>query len=205
MPARAERYGKQIILPLFWQILRLRYDSLLVGMVIFASQFSFPLKKQLTNCSALMPAHSSACSPPPPTEYLLPSKERPPTSTALAHRLVMGALGVRSPQSKEERDAERKKLQDARGTPNMLVVWYPKCSFRPNPISLFYPHPLPLPLSFERPSEQSDNGVVVEIFPYEMGQPFKTLIISSHRWRLCKQTRRVCCWTFHSQCRLPLS
>lgn len=53
----------------------------------------------------------------PPPDYLLPAKERPQTSAALARRLVIGALGVKSPQSKEEREAERKKLQDARGTP----------------------------------------------------------------------------------------
>lgn len=55
------------------------------------------------------------------SDYLLPVKERPQTSVALAHRLVIGALGVKSPQSKEERDAERKKLQDARDQKRMAA------------------------------------------------------------------------------------
>ncbi|KAL7990698.1 hypothetical protein Chor_014128 [Crotalus horridus] len=48
-------------------------------------------------------------------EFLQPAKERPETSAALARRLVTGALGVRSKQSKAEREAERKQLQAARG------------------------------------------------------------------------------------------
>ncbi|XP_060097836.1 coiled-coil domain-containing protein R3HCC1L isoform X2 [Heteronotia binoei] len=47
-------------------------------------------------------------------EFLQPSKERPETSAALARRLVTGALGVRSKQSKTEREAERQQLQAAR-------------------------------------------------------------------------------------------
>uniref|UniRef100_A0A8D0E9T5 R3H domain and coiled-coil containing 1 like n=1 Tax=Salvator merianae TaxID=96440 RepID=A0A8D0E9T5_SALMN len=47
-------------------------------------------------------------------EFLQPAKERPETSAALARRLVTGALGVRSHQSKAEREAERKQLQAAR-------------------------------------------------------------------------------------------
>ncbi|XP_013915151.1 PREDICTED: coiled-coil domain-containing protein R3HCC1L [Thamnophis sirtalis] len=47
-------------------------------------------------------------------EFLQPAKERPETSAALARRLVTGALGVRSRQSKAEREAERKQLQAAR-------------------------------------------------------------------------------------------
>ncbi|XP_045424645.1 coiled-coil domain-containing protein R3HCC1L [Lemur catta] len=47
-------------------------------------------------------------------EFLQPAKERPETSAALARRLVIGALGVRSKQSKTEREAELKKLQEAR-------------------------------------------------------------------------------------------
>ncbi|NWQ72790.1 R3HCL protein, partial [Columbina picui] len=47
-------------------------------------------------------------------EYLQPAKERPETSAALARRLVIGALGVRSNQTRAQRDAERKKLQEAR-------------------------------------------------------------------------------------------
>ncbi|KAM5139855.1 coiled-coil domain-containing protein R3HCC1L isoform 1-T2 [Callospermophilus lateralis] len=47
-------------------------------------------------------------------EFLQPAKERPETSAALARRLVISALGVRSKQSKTEREAELKKLQAAR-------------------------------------------------------------------------------------------
>ncbi|XP_054437301.1 coiled-coil domain-containing protein R3HCC1L [Pteronotus mesoamericanus] len=47
-------------------------------------------------------------------EFLQPAKERPETSAALARRLVVSALGVRSKQSKTEREAELKKLQEAR-------------------------------------------------------------------------------------------
>ncbi|KAG7270761.1 hypothetical protein CRUP_019401 [Coryphaenoides rupestris] len=57
----------------------------------------------------------------PVADYLLPAKERPQTSAALARRMVVGALGVKSPQSKEERDAERKKLQDAREQKRMAA------------------------------------------------------------------------------------
>lgn len=49
------------------------------------------------------------------SEFLHPAKERPETSAALARRLVISALGVRSKQSKTEREAELKKLQEARG------------------------------------------------------------------------------------------
>lgn len=49
------------------------------------------------------------------SDYLLPPKERPQTSAALARRLVIGALGVKSNLTKEQREAERKKLQEARG------------------------------------------------------------------------------------------
>uniref|UniRef100_A0A8C6E9X8 R3H domain and coiled-coil containing 1 like n=1 Tax=Moschus moschiferus TaxID=68415 RepID=A0A8C6E9X8_MOSMO len=47
-------------------------------------------------------------------EFLQPAKERPETSAALARRLVISALGVRSKQSKTEREAELKKLREAR-------------------------------------------------------------------------------------------
>ncbi len=57
-------------------------------------------------------------------DYLLPAKERPETSAALARRLVIGALGVKSNQTREDREAERNKLQQARGdvTIQMLVL-----------------------------------------------------------------------------------
>ncbi|CAL1601848.1 unnamed protein product [Knipowitschia caucasica] len=48
------------------------------------------------------------------SDYLLPAKERPQTSAALARKLVIGALGVKSNLTKEQRDAEKKKLQDAK-------------------------------------------------------------------------------------------
>ncbi|XP_078421226.1 R3H and coiled-coil domain-containing protein 1-like [Cetorhinus maximus] len=47
-------------------------------------------------------------------EFLLPAKERPQTSAMLARRLVIGALGVRSNQTKAEQEAERKKLKEAK-------------------------------------------------------------------------------------------
>lgn len=62
-------------------------------------------------------------------DYLQPAKERPETSAALARRLVIGALGVRSNQTPAQRDAERRKLQEARGEiwmPGEAAVWgYP--------------------------------------------------------------------------------
>ncbi|XP_017312583.1 coiled-coil domain-containing protein R3HCC1L [Ictalurus punctatus] len=48
------------------------------------------------------------------SDYLLPAKERPQTSASLARRLVIGALGVKSKQSQEQREAERKQLRQAR-------------------------------------------------------------------------------------------
>ncbi|XP_063818370.1 coiled-coil domain-containing protein R3HCC1L isoform X5 [Pseudophryne corroboree] len=47
-------------------------------------------------------------------DFLQPAKDRPQTSAVLARRLVISALGVRSTQSRAEREAERKKLQEAR-------------------------------------------------------------------------------------------
>lgn len=69
------------------------------------------------------------------TEYLQPAKERPETSAVLARRLVIGALGVRSNQTPAQRDAERRKLQEAQGEfwmPGRAAVWrgFPHaCSF----------------------------------------------------------------------------
>lgn len=65
--------------------------------------------RPLSKSSAATKAKARSCS-----DYLLPAKERPQTSAALARRLVIGALGVKSKQTKEEREAERKKLQEAR-------------------------------------------------------------------------------------------
>lgn len=55
-------------------------------------------------------------------DYLLPAKERPQTSATLARRLVIGALGVKSNLTKEQREAERRKLQEAKGTARKEVV-----------------------------------------------------------------------------------
>lgn len=58
----------------------------------------------------------SVCSPPCCPDYLLPAKERPQTSAALARRLVTGALGVKGNVTKEQREAEKRQLQEAKGT-----------------------------------------------------------------------------------------
>ncbi|RVE75839.1 hypothetical protein OJAV_G00002650 [Oryzias javanicus] len=48
------------------------------------------------------------------SDFLLPPKERPQTSAALARKLVISALGVKSNLTKEQREAERRKLQEAK-------------------------------------------------------------------------------------------
>nr|XP_033478776.1 coiled-coil domain-containing protein R3HCC1L [Epinephelus lanceolatus]XP_033478777.1 coiled-coil domain-containing protein R3HCC1L [Epinephelus lanceolatus]XP_033478778.1 coiled-coil domain-containing protein R3HCC1L [Epinephelus lanceolatus] len=70
-----------------------------------------PLMKlrPLSKSSSATKAKARSCS-----DYLLPAKERPQTSAALARKLVIGALGVKSNLTKEQREAERKKLQEAR-------------------------------------------------------------------------------------------
>uniref|UniRef100_A0A1A8NGW1 R3H domain and coiled-coil containing 1-like n=1 Tax=Nothobranchius rachovii TaxID=451742 RepID=A0A1A8NGW1_9TELE len=70
-----------------------------------------PLMKlrPLSKSSSATKAKARSCS-----DYLLPAKERPQTSAALARKLVIGALGVKSNITKEQREAERKKLQEAR-------------------------------------------------------------------------------------------
>lgn len=70
-----------------------------------------PLMKlrPLSKSSSATKAKARSCS-----DYLLPAKERPQTSAALARRLVIGALGVKSNVSKEQREAEKRKLQEAR-------------------------------------------------------------------------------------------
>ncbi|XP_030586385.1 coiled-coil domain-containing protein R3HCC1L [Archocentrus centrarchus] len=70
-----------------------------------------PLMKlrPLSKSSPATKAKARSCS-----DYLLPAKERPQTSAALARKLVIGALGVKSNLTKEQREAERKKLQEAR-------------------------------------------------------------------------------------------
>ncbi|XP_068607400.1 coiled-coil domain-containing protein R3HCC1L [Brachionichthys hirsutus] len=70
-----------------------------------------PLMKlqPLSKSSSATKAKARSCS-----DDLLPAKERPQTSAALARRLVTGALGVKTNITKEQREAERKKLQEAR-------------------------------------------------------------------------------------------
>ncbi|KAM4751047.1 coiled-coil domain-containing protein R3HCC1L isoform 1-T2 [Anableps anableps] len=70
-----------------------------------------PLMKlrPLSKSSNATKAKARSCS-----DYLLPAKERPQTSAALARRLVIGALGVKSNLTKEQREAEKKKLQQAK-------------------------------------------------------------------------------------------
>uniref|UniRef100_A0A7N9B245 R3H domain and coiled-coil containing 1-like n=2 Tax=Mastacembelus armatus TaxID=205130 RepID=A0A7N9B245_9TELE len=70
-----------------------------------------PLMKlrPLSKSSSATKAKARSCS-----DYLLPAKERPQTSAALARKLVIGALGVKSNLTKEQREAEKKKLQEAR-------------------------------------------------------------------------------------------
>lgn len=70
-----------------------------------------PLMKlrPLSKSSSATKAKARGCS-----DYLLPAKERPQTSAALARKLVIGALGVKSNLTKEQREAERRKLQEAR-------------------------------------------------------------------------------------------
>ncbi|XP_056097070.1 coiled-coil domain-containing protein R3HCC1L [Rhinichthys klamathensis goyatoka] len=65
--------------------------------------------RPLSKSSNATKAKARSCS-----DYLLPAKERPQTSAALARRLVIGALGVKSNQTKEDREAERNKLRQAK-------------------------------------------------------------------------------------------
>ncbi|XP_052041558.1 coiled-coil domain-containing protein R3HCC1L [Apodemus sylvaticus] len=65
--------------------------------------------RPLSQATRAAKAKARACA-----EFLQPAKERPETSAALARRLVISALGVRSKQSKTEREAELRKLQEAR-------------------------------------------------------------------------------------------
>lgn len=68
----------------------------------------------LTSCYSLPFSHP---------EFLQPAKERPETSAALARRLVISALGVRSKLSKTEQEAELRKLQEARGEFEVMVFF----------------------------------------------------------------------------------
>ncbi|KAF7656669.1 hypothetical protein LDENG_00037730 [Lucifuga dentata] len=73
------------------------------------SKHSLMKVRPLSKSPAATKAKVRSCS-----DYLLPAKERPQTSAALARRLVIGALGVKSNQTKEQREAERRKIQEAR-------------------------------------------------------------------------------------------
>ncbi|XP_076001905.1 R3H and coiled-coil domain-containing protein 1-like [Genypterus blacodes] len=65
--------------------------------------------RPLSKSTSAAKAKARSCS-----DELLPPKERPQTSASLARKLVFGALGVKSNQTKEQRDAERRKLQEAK-------------------------------------------------------------------------------------------
>ncbi|XP_061625550.1 coiled-coil domain-containing protein R3HCC1L [Phyllopteryx taeniolatus] len=70
-----------------------------------------PLMKMrpLSKSTSETKAAARSCS-----ESALPVKERPQTSASLARRLVIGALGVKSNVTKEQREAEKRKLQEAK-------------------------------------------------------------------------------------------
>lgn len=53
---------------------------------------------------------------------LQPYRQRPETCTALARRLVSGALGVKLPTAPEERENERRVLREAKGKSNNLNI-----------------------------------------------------------------------------------
>ncbi|VDO84889.1 unnamed protein product [Heligmosomoides polygyrus] len=61
---------------------------------------------------------------------LLLCRARPKTHAGVARRMVESTLGLRSALSKEQRDAERKQLSDAKGL-NMISSWlqwpFPGC------------------------------------------------------------------------------
>lgn len=51
-------------------------------------------------------------------------KPRPATSAVLARRLVSGALGLKVVTSKEQRDIERNKLKEAKGTLKLCFNYF---------------------------------------------------------------------------------
>lgn len=55
---------------------------------------------------------------------LQPYRQRPETCTALARRLVSGALGVKLPTAPEERENERRVLREAKGKSNSLTILF---------------------------------------------------------------------------------
>ncbi|KAK6765365.1 hypothetical protein RB195_025330 [Necator americanus] len=54
---------------------------------------------------------------------LRPARVRPKTNAVVARRMVEHTLGLRSSISKEQRDAERKQLSDARTAKKSTVRW----------------------------------------------------------------------------------
>ncbi|XP_053712219.1 coiled-coil domain-containing protein R3HCC1L-like isoform X1 [Synchiropus splendidus] len=73
------------------------------------SKHSMMKLRPLSKSSSATKAKARGCS-----DYLLPYKERPKTSAALARRLVTSALGVKTTVTKEQREEEKRKLQEAR-------------------------------------------------------------------------------------------
>lgn len=85
------------------------FSSPIAARAALRAKHSLMKVRPLSKSSSATKATARSCS-----DYLLPAKERPQTSAALARKLVTGALGVKSNQTKEQREAERKKLQEAR-------------------------------------------------------------------------------------------
>ncbi|XP_028262037.1 coiled-coil domain-containing protein R3HCC1L [Parambassis ranga] len=85
------------------------FSSPIAAREALRSKHSLMKLRPLSKSSSATKAAARSCS-----DYLLPAKERPQTSAALARKLVIGALGVKSNLTKEQREAERKKLQEAR-------------------------------------------------------------------------------------------
>uniref|UniRef100_A0A8C6WRW7 R3H domain and coiled-coil containing 1-like n=1 Tax=Neogobius melanostomus TaxID=47308 RepID=A0A8C6WRW7_9GOBI len=86
------------------------FSSPLAAREALRSKHPLMKTRPLSKSSSATKAKARSCS-----DYLLPAKERPQTSAALARKLVIGALGVKSNLTKEQREAEKKKLQDAKG------------------------------------------------------------------------------------------
>lgn len=85
------------------------FSSPLAAREVLRSKHPLMKVRPLSKSSPATKAKARSCS-----DYLLPAKERPQTSAALARKLVIGALGVKSNLTKEQREAEKKKLQEAR-------------------------------------------------------------------------------------------
>ncbi|PNF21696.1 hypothetical protein B7P43_G10330 [Cryptotermes secundus] len=85
------------------------FSSALVAAEVLATDHPFVKTRPLHEATpeSRMKARRSA-------EFLQPYRARPETCAALARRLVTGALGVRLNTTREEREAERKLLREAR-------------------------------------------------------------------------------------------